>query len=565
MAGAFVIAYDSQPVPCSPNCAPRSFRTIPAVVLLILAIPHWVTAQSSGKAPIYPPIAVTTYHYDNYRTGWNGSESTLTPTQVSGTKFGVLQTVSLDERVDAQPLVVPGVNVTAGSFQGWHDVVYVATANNTVYMIDADNGTVLWSRNLGNPVPAIIGCATVGNVGITSTPVIDTASRTLYIMAYTNDTSGRKYSIHALDLGSLADNFTPQVVSASHTLTDGTRFTFDARYQKQRPGLLLANGNVYAGFGSFCDGAFNVSRGWLLGWNAASLTPLPSNQLTDTQATSPHAFFLSSIWMSGYGLTADDSGNLLFVTGNSDPGTYDGVTNLQESVVKVSSDLNRVLDLFTPSNQVSLDQADLDFASGGVMVLPDQPGSIPHLAVAAGKYGTMFLMNEDNLGGYSPITNHVLGSYSVGGCFCGQSYFVDPDGAPRVVSSGGTSVMVWKLSTSSLTLTKVGTAQISQGQDPGFFTTISSNGTVSPVIWALSHANQQNIFLYAFDPDSHPGGVITQLFQGTAGFWPISLANANLVPVVANGKVYVASYKQLTIFGLSSTTGCGRYGICITK
>ena len=266
--------------------------------------------------------------------------------------------------------------------------------------------------------------------------MIDTASRTLYVIAYTNDTSGPTYRIHALDLGNLTDNFTPQVVSASHTLTDGTRFTFNAQYQRQRPGLLLANGKVYAGFGSWCDRYSYVSRGWLLGWNAASLTPLPSNQLVDTQATSPHSVFLSSIWMSGYGLAADDSGNLLFVTGNSAPATYDGVTNLQESVVKVSPDLTSVLDLFTPSNEVSLDQGDIDFGSGGVLVLPDQRGTIPHLAVAAGKYGTMYLMNEDNLGGYSTITNHVLGSYSIGWCWCGQSYFVDSDGAPRVVSSG---------------------------------------------------------------------------------------------------------------------------------
>jgi outer membrane protein assembly factor BamB len=550
MAVAFVMAPDSQAGACSPNLVPHNrFGTISAVALLILANAHWVNAQSSG-------IAVTTYHYNNHRTGWNQSESTLTPTKISHARFGILYTVALDERVDAQPLVVPGVNVTAGNFQGRHDVVYVATANNTVYMIDADYGTVLWSQNFGNPVSRVIGCYASGAIGINSTPVIDIASRILYIMAYTNDTSGPTYRIHALDLGNLAEKLSPQVVSASHTLLGGSQFVFNAKYQKQRPGLLLANGNVYAGFGSFCDDNPSLSRGWLLGWNAASLAPLASNQLVDAQSTSPHSFFLSSIWMSGYGLAADDSGNLLFVTGNSDPGTYDGVTNLQESVVKVSPDLSSVLDLFTPSNQISLDQSDTDFGSGGVMVLPDQSGSIPHLAVAAGKYGTMFLMNEDNLGGYSPHMNNVLGSYSInGGCWCGESYFVDPDGAARVVSSGYRYVIVWKLATlPSPTLSKAGTAMISwgPGYDGGFFTTISSKGMASPVIWALSRPVNQNILLYAFDPDSQQGGVMTQLFQGIAGSWPIMSANSNLVPVVANGKVYVASYKQLTIFGFPS-------------
>src|SRR5262249_1828693 len=157
----------------------------------------------------------------------------------------------------------------------------------------------------------------------------------------------------------------------------------------------------YAGFGSFCDFSANNSRGWLLGWATGSLTPMPANQLLDTQTNGPHNFFLSSIWMSGYGLAADDAGNIFFVTGNSDYSgtTYSGITNIQESVVKVSSNLTPVLSLFTPSDQANLEQEDADFGSGGAMVLPDQPGPKPHLVVAAGKEGSMFLMNGDSLGG----------------------------------------------------------------------------------------------------------------------------------------------------------------------
>jgi len=247
----------------------------------------------------------------------------------------------------------------------------------------------------------------------------------LYAIVYTQQSTGPAYFVHALDLGSLTDKVTPQLVTGSHTLTGGTTFTFNATYQRQRPALLLANGNVYAAFGSFCDRSPNLSRGWVLGWQTGTLTPLPGNQLMDTQATDTGQYFLSSIWMSGYGPAADDSGNILFVTSNSDPSgnTYDGVTNIQESVVHVSSDLTTVLDLFTPDNVGYLDENDLDFGSGGVMVLPDQPGSIPHLAVAAGKVGSMFFMNEDDLGGYSTETNNVLGTYTIGACWCGPSYF----------------------------------------------------------------------------------------------------------------------------------------------
>ncbi len=504
--------------------------------------------------------AITTYHVDNNRTGWNSHETVLTPANVIPSSFGLLKKVTLDDQVDGQPLFVPAVTITAGSHQGQHDVVYVATEGNTIYAIDAEAGTVLLNPNFGKPVSWPLGCNNNGpNVGINSTPVIDLTSNTLYVVIYTQDSTGPAYRIHALDLGSLTDKTTPQLVVASHTLIDGTTFNFNATYQRQRPGLLLANGTVYAGFGSFCDFAANVSRGWLLGWSTGSLTPLPANQVFDTQASSPDSFFLSSIWMSGYGLASDDSGNILFVTGNSDysGSTYDGVSNIQESVIKVSSNLTTVLSLFTPKNQASLDQADEDFGSGGALVLPDQPGSTPHLAVAVGKAGTLFLMNEDSLGGYSTTKNNVLGTYNVGGCWCGQSYFVDPsDGVGRVVTSGGDNVRSYKVVTSPAPALKpVSSSRALAGgiQDPGFFTSISSNGTASPIIWALSRptgASGNPIYLFAFNPEVPAGGTMGSLFRQQAGSWPNTGGNSNLVPVVANGEVFVASYAQLQIFGL---------------
>lgn len=504
--------------------------------------------------------AVTTYHNDNYRTGWNNTETILTPSNVNASQFGLLAAVPVDDQVDAQPLLVPNVTITAGAHQGLHNVVYVVTGNDTVYAIDANAGTILLSNHLGTPVTYPLGCNNNGpHVGITSTPVIDTARNNLYLIAYTKGGSGKgpSYTLHALDLGSLTDKLTPEVVSASHTLTNGSSFVFNATYQRQRPSLLEANGNIYAGFGSFCDLSANQSRGWLLGWNAATLAPLPANQLFDYQATSPDTFFLSSIWMSGYGLAADDSGNVVFVTGNSDYSgtTYDGVTNIQESTIEVSSDLTTIVDLFTPTDWSNLDQGDTDFGSGGVMVLPDQPGATPHLAVAAGKDGNMYFMNEDDLGGYSTSGNNVLGTYQIGGCWCGESYFVDPgDGLARVVSSGGNVVDVWKLETSPTpSLTNVTHSPgLSSGQSGGFFTSVSSNGTANPIIWALARPTSQSppaMLLYAFNPDSGKK-IMTQLFKTVGGSWPNQGGDSNQVPMIANGMVYVASDKQLRIFGL---------------
>jgi hypothetical protein len=526
------------------------FVYLVVLILSFLLVAHALTAAAQ--------VSVTTYHYDNYRTGWNSRETILTPANVASTSFGLLSTVALDDQVDAQPLFVPNVNITAGTRPGKHDVVYIVTGNDTVYAIGATAGDILLKQSLGTPVRWPLGCRQNGpNVGITSTPVIDLASNTLYVMAYTQDSTGPAYRLHALDLGSLTDKITPPIVTASHTLTNGMTFSFNATYERQRPGLLLANGNIYAGFGSFCDMATNVSRGWLLGWNATTLAPLTANQILDTQPSSPNTFFLSSIWMSGYGLAADDSGNVVFATGNSDPSgtTYDGISNIPESVVKVSSDLSSVVDLFTPSDESTLDQQDLDLGAGGVLVLPDQPGSKPHLAVAAGKDGNMYLMNEDDLGGYSTAKNNVLGIYKIGGCYCGQSYFVDPkDGVARVVTSGAKNVTLWKLKTSpSPALSKVSNSPlIVNGQGAGFFTSVSSNGKTNAIIWAVSRPaspTSKDISLYAFNPDS-VGSVMTPLFQGVAGGWPYFGAHSNLVPIVAYGRVYVASYKQLQIFGL---------------
>ena len=528
------------------------------VVFRVVALSAFAMIAVRGL-PAIGQTAVWTYHYDNNRTGWNSVESKLTPANVGSSSFGLLRTVTLNDQVDAQPLVVSGVKITTGSHRGIHDVVYVATEGNSIYAIDVHTGTVLLQPNFGPPVPYPLGCGNNGpNVGINGTPVIDLSSSTMYVVIYTNDLAGPTYRIHALDLGSLTDKVSPQVVGASHILIDGSTFDFNGAYQRQRPGLLLLNGTVYAAFGSFCDFAANVSRGWLLGWSTGTLDALPNNELLDTQSTSFLNFFLSSIWMSGYAPSADDAGNIYFVTGNSSyfGSTYDGLTNIQESVVKVSSDLTGVVDLFTPKNVSALDQADADFGSGGVMILPDQPGAIPHLAVAAGKVGGMFLMNADHLGGFSNLKNHVLGNYPIGACWCGESYFVDPnDGLARVVSSGGKSVMVWQLQSSAHPmLVKVSNSNtVGGGQTGGFFTVISSNGSSNPIIWAVSHPPNAGplypIKLWAFDPESG-GNTMTTLFQGNAGYWPNIWGTANIVPIVANGQVFVASNMQLQIFGL---------------
>lgn len=523
----------------------------PIIALFLLFLPQTLIAQS----------AITTHHYDNFRSGWNQNETILTPANVASSSFGILYSIALDAQPDTQPLVVPNVQITAGNHQGQHDVVYVATEGNTIYAIDVHTGTVLLSPNFGPPVTQPIGCKNNPVVGIDSTPVIDLTANTMYVIVYTSESGGPVYRIHALDLGSLTDKVSPVVVSASHTLTDGSTYDFNATYQRQRPALLLANGNVYGAFGSFCDLGTNISRGWVLGWQANALTPLAGNQLIDSQATDTGDFFLSSVWMSGAGPAADASGNVYFVTGNSDPSgnTYDGVTDIQESAVKVSADLTQVLDLFTPSDWNLLDMGDTEFGSGGIMLLPPYPlpsARAPgiNLAVAAGKDGNMFLMNQEDLGGYDPNNNNVLGEFSVGGCWCAASYFVDPsDLAPRVVIAGGSSLGVWKFQVNpTLTLVNIANSTDLFGRAHGAFTSVSSDGRMNPIIWAAAATvkGSSQLSLFAFDPEAG-GSTLKMIYANqTFGTWPYN-GNAFLVPVVANGEVFVTSRKELTIFGLS--------------
>lgn len=518
-------------------------------------------AVVAAQAIAASPVNVTTYHYDNLRTGWNAAETVLNPASVASANFKPLTFVALDDQVDTQPLLISGLDLGA---RGTRDVLYVTTESNSVYALDAGSGQVLLKVNLGTPVPQSAlpgGCGNNGpNVGIDGTPVIDPAARLMYVIAYTFENQTPVYRLHALDLVTLTDRMAPVVVGAVGSLADGTSYAFRADSSRQRPALLLANGTVYAGFGSFCDINANLSRGWVLGWNAATLEPLAANRLNDQRPKSLDAFFLSSVWMSGYGLAADASGNVFFVTGNTDySGTaYNSVTNIAESAVEVSADLSTVKSLFTPTGPTyghkALDQQDNDFGSGGLMLLPPQPSASTPLAAAVGKVGVLYLLNASNLGNGSPRpTGAPLAAVAAGGCWCGPAYYTAGDGYGRIVVGGGAKVRVFKVDgAASPPITQLAqSASLTTGQSPGFLTAVSSNGTTagSAVIWAVSRPvdnSPANVSLYAFDENGNT------LYSGVAGTWPNTGGNSNIMPMVANGRAYVASNQTLAIFGLSS-------------
>jgi hypothetical protein len=525
--------------------------------------------------------SVTTYHNDTQRTGWNSHESILAPVNVAPNSFGWLFTVLLDDQVDTQPLVVANVAIPG---MGVHAVVYVTTENNTVYAIDADTGaSLITPRNLGSPVAFRgdgkdvkdpLSCFNNGpNVGINGTGTIDPSTNTLYILAFVNDAGVPEYDFHALDITTLKDRpGSPVKVVASQGVVN-----FTAAVQRQRAGLLDANGRIYAAFASFCDYAGDRARGWVLSWDKSTFSSLPGAELTNSlRSTNANTCtwpgntpcYLAAIWMSGYGVASDPSGNVYFTTGNTAPSSYNSGSNLAESAVKMSPDLSTVLQFFTPSNESSMDTDDTDYGSGGLLVLPDQGGAFPHVAVGAGKDGRFWVLNRDSMGGQH--TPDIPNNVPIGDCWCGPSYFGTAAGGV-VVASGGDEkaplqkrqITTWLLTTSGSqpSLSPVASAPAIEGspQDGGFFTSTSSNGTGpnTAIIWAVGRAAgaDNHVTLYAYNATPQ-GGTLPLLWSGPAGNWPNVGGNANIVPTVANGRVYVASNKQLQIFGLlpSQTT-----------
>jgi hypothetical protein len=340
-------------------------------------------------------INVTTYHYDNARTGQNTSETSLKPSNVNSTQFGKIFTVAVDGYVYAQPLYIANVQNIGG---GTHNVLYVATEHDSVYAINADTGVVLWQQSFINPAAGITtvpssdtACGDlVPEIGITSTPVIDPGTGTIYVLAKTKENGTYVQRLHALDIATHVEKFGgPVAISA--TLQNRT---FDPLKQHNRPGLLLENGHVIIAWASHCDNA--PHQGWVMSYSAS---PALTQEAVFNTETNTSTGFDGGIWMSGDGVASDGLGNVYFATGNGD---YDGNGDYGDSILKLSGPSGRsfsVADWFTPFNQSSLNGGDTDLGSGGVLLLPDLPSG-QQLLVQMGKEGKIYLIDRKAMGKY---------------------------------------------------------------------------------------------------------------------------------------------------------------------
>jgi hypothetical protein len=512
-------------------------------VALLLSVLGALTAASAQSTD------VLTHHYNNLRTGWNDTETSLTTQTLKDGSFGLLYDLDdFDEQIDAQPLIVSGLPLGGQK----KEIVFVATENNSLYAIDAATGAKVATRSFGAPAPASAICGNGSDhLGINSTPVINETRDILYLIAAVWGGSDFDYVLFAINLTKLddpdptkrlPDKYAPVKVTATATISDGSAYAFQSQHARQRSALLLSKGHIYAGFASMCDWQPEVSRGWLLGWDARTLVPIGA-ELTDRRPVSAvKSGRLGSIWMSGYGPAADGDGDIFAVTGNSKlpPGKGETLPQppvgrnsyLPDSVVRFNVNLE-VQDWFTPSDpnfgQPQMDQHDKDLGSGGVMLIPEGDRALPvKAAVAGGKTGRLYLLDRQDLGRFdSSGVNHVQDEQSIGVCYCGPSYFEGPDNVQRIVSSGNDGLIVWRVSIvgRQAKLAQQYKAMEALGTDywqGGFFTSVSSNGRQpnTQIIWAVRRPQMadspQSLTLHALD-----AGDGASLCVADAGLWPM--------------------------------------------
>jgi hypothetical protein len=536
----------------------------------VLALLSGCTVGPTGPDPLAsathrpdpgPPGAVLTQRGDDARTGWYATETRLTVATVAGPRFGRRAELPVDGKVYAQPLFVPGLTVAGKA----RDVVIVATEHDSVYAFDADGtGTPLWRTSLLAPGarPMLAARDRVANdqlcdsivpeVGVTGTPVVDWATRTLYAVALDVEPTGLTYRIHALDLTTGQERRPSTVVTAAVAgkgldAVHGT-VTFTPARAQQRMGLTLVDGIVYAGFASFCG--WGVYHGWILGYRAADLSRAV------VYNSSPDAYG-AGFWESGSGLTVDGHGHLLAVSGNG-PFTVDGGGRDQgDTLLELSPQGGtlRVVDSFTPFDQDCRNRHDQDLGSGSPLAVPGRDEYL-----LSSKTGSVYLLDAGKLGGYSPLddacdqkartdVDHVkqeLTVDTVAGGMWGTWGYWRGGGTGEFVYSGGTAdrLTQWRIAPDGrLDPTPVARSANAYAY-PGAVPVVSSNGSApgTGIVWTVDQTGD-HATLRAFDA----ADVGHALWSGAI---PGGL-NHFAVPTVAAGKVFVGGTNALEVFGLT--------------
>jgi hypothetical protein len=541
-----------------------------------LAVALNLAALYVGPAHKQPtPLAVLTQHNDNARTGDNLQETLLSTSTVNAQDFGKLWTLDVDGYLYAQPLYVQNLRIPN---KGLHNVVFLATAHNSVYAFDADDPKAaqpFWKVNLGPSIPADEVYKTKWTdmrveIGITSTPVIDPATNTIFVEAKTKENGTYVQRLHALDLLTGREHpGSPVEIKASVPGTGldnvNGQVAFNPVTQLQRTSLLLTGGVVYLAFGSHAD--VQPFHGWILGYDARTLaqTCVYNNSPNGSEA---------SFWQAGMGMACDPAGNIYAVSGN---GTFDADTggpDYGDSVLRLSPKPGglTVEDSFTPFNQAWMNGNDIDMGSSGPLLIPGTS-----LLLTGGKDGWLYLMQKDKLGHYqSAGDNQIVQSFPVtkGNVHGSPVYWNGPGGPQIYVWPEFAHLMAFRLVAGKLTVTPASQSAVAVPDGmPGGFLSVSADGgkAGTGIVWSSApydaNANWKTVpgIFRAYDAsdlshelwDSKMNPVRDDVGM-FAKFCP---------PTVINGKVYLSTFSdQLQVYGLlgnmvpaiSQTTVSGR-------
>lgn len=502
---------------------------------------------------------VLTYRNNNSRTSLDSQETVLTPGNVNVTGFGKLFTLTVDGKVDAQPLYLSGMSISGGT----HNVLIVATEHGSVYAFDADMGATYWhitTLKSGESTSDDRGCdQIVPEIGITATPVISRlkgSNGVIYIVAMSKDSSGAYHQrLHALDAPTGNELYKgPVDISAKYPGTgdnsSGGYVIFDPSQYKERSGLLLSNGTVYLTWASHCD--IRPYTGWIMAYSTTKLTQTSVLNITPNGNE-------GAIWGSSAGLTMDVNGNIFFLDAN---GLFD--TSLNSSGFPSSGDYGNafmhlstksglaVADYFEMSNQQSENEGDVDLGSGGALLLPnlkDSSGATWQLAAGAGKDGNLYLVNRASMGKFNSNGNNIYqqlsgvlpgGMWNSPAAFAGKLYY-GPVGSP---------IFAFQFKNA-----KLETSAVAQSANsfafPGATLSISANSSNNGIVWAVENASSGAAVLHAYSATN-----LTELYnttQASSGRDSFGDANKYVPPTISNGKVYVGTTNGVGVFGLLST------------
>jgi len=517
-----------------------------------------VGAASAASAQ----VDVLTANYDNNRTNANLNEGILNANNVNPTQFGKLWAYPVDGQVYAQPLYAHSLNIPG---KGTQNVLYVATMHNTVYAFDADaaGGTApLWQVNLGStvdpstfyPPGGVPYTDLLHEVGILSTPVIDRTGNTIYVVNETLAGGSAAFFLHALDLATGSEKLNGPVQVQATVAGSGWGGLGDAvngqlpllpQEHIQRSGLLLANGSIYAAFGSHGD--YAPWHGWIVAYNAADL-----QQQTAVFNTTPSTAG-AAIWQSGRGLATDPDGGVYCTTGN---GNYDGVMSWGETVLHLTPTLS-VADWFTPSEYATWTDDDLDFGSNGPIMVPGT-----NYLIAGGKAGLVALIDRTNMGGQPLDTDALQVFQAVPNsqfAIFNAALWNRPDGPLLYIWGDDDVLRAFQLQNGIFNLSPLAANSLVWNAVPLSGMTVSSNAFVpgSGIFWATTVVGR-NLpaagTLHAFDAMNVSQELWNSDMQGSRDTLGSFTKFAN--PTVANGKVYVPTdSNQVTVYGLLPVPG----------